>query len=93
MRITSLGMVCVGLLAARAVRADDFIVYSPHVFASQTEVELRGYRYADSRSDLGGSAAEVSIAHAVTEWWKPIASLPPTSRYDRTSLHAKYLAC
>jgi hypothetical protein len=53
------------------VRADDFIVYSPHVFESQTEVEVRGYRYADSRSELGGSAAELSIAHGVTAWWKP----------------------
>jgi len=53
------------------VRADDFIVYSPHVFESQSEVELRGYRYTDSRADLGGSAAELSIAHGVTDWWKP----------------------
>ena len=59
------------LAAAGVVRADDFIVYSPHVFASQSEVELRGYRYADSRSDLSGSAAELSIAHGVTDWWKP----------------------
>jgi hypothetical protein len=59
------------LAAAGVVRADDFIVYSPHVFASQSEVELRGYRYADSRSDLSGSAAELSIARGVTDWWKP----------------------
>jgi hypothetical protein len=72
MRLTSPVAVSVGLLtAAGVVRADDFIVYSPHVFASQSEVELRGYRYADSRSDQGGSAAELSIAHGVTEWWKP----------------------
>ena len=65
-------VVCVGLLAAaRGARADDFIVYSPHVIGSQSEIELRGYRYADSRSDLGGSAAELSIAHAVNDWWKP----------------------
>jgi hypothetical protein len=72
MRFTSTVAVCVGLFsAACAVRADDFIVYSPHVLASQSEVELRGYRYADSRSDLGGSAAELSIAYGATEWWKP----------------------
>jgi len=71
MRLTSTVAVCVGLLSvASAARADDFIVYSPHVIASQSEVELRGYRYADSRSDLGGSAAELSIAHGVTDWWK-----------------------
>jgi hypothetical protein len=72
MRLTSTVAVCVGLFsAASAARADDFIVYSPHVLASQSEVELRGYRYADSRSDLGGSAAELSIAYGVNEWWKP----------------------
>src|SRR5260370_17844023 len=72
MRVISTVAVCVGLLAAaRTARADDFIVYSPHVFASQNEVEVRGYRYADSRSDQGGSAAELSIAHGVTDWWKP----------------------
>src|SRR5229473_5157721 len=72
MRLMSTVAVCVGLLTAgRAVRADDFIVYSPHVFESQSEVEVRGYRFADSRSDLGGSAAELSIAHGVTGWWKP----------------------
>jgi hypothetical protein len=72
MRLTSTVAVCVGLLAAAGVaRADDFIVYSPHVFESQSEVEVRGYRFADSRSDLGGSAAELSIAHGVTGWWKP----------------------
>jgi hypothetical protein len=72
MRLTSSVAVCVGFLTASGlVRADDFIVYSPHVFASQSEVELRGYQYADSRSEQGGSAAELSIAHAVTDWWKP----------------------
>src|SRR5260370_32654236 len=72
MRVTSAVAVWVGfLVAARAAQGDDFIVYWPRVFASKSEVELRGYRYADSRSDLGGSAAELSIAHGVTEWWKP----------------------
>ena len=52
-------------------RADDFIVYSPYVIAGQSEVETRGYQYADSRLGYGGGAAEVSIAHAVTGWWKP----------------------
>src|SRR5258708_17139679 len=72
MRLTSSIAVCIGMFAAASVvRADEFIVYSPHVFASQSEVEVRGYRYADSRSDQGGSAAELSIAHGVTDWWKP----------------------
>lgn len=57
---------------ANVARADDFIVYSPHLNASQSEIELRGYRYDDARADLGGErAAELSISHAVTSWWKP----------------------
>jgi hypothetical protein len=60
------------LVAASVVHADDFIVYSPHVVTSQSEIELRGYRYDDARTDLGGaSAAELSISHAFTSWWKP----------------------
>lgn len=56
---------------AGLVHADDFIVYAPYVIASQSEIELRGYGYADARPELGGSAAELSIAHGVTGWWKP----------------------
>lgn len=60
------------LLCAGLSRADDFIVYSPYVTATQSEIELRGYRVGDSRSDLAGaSAAELSISHAFTGWWKP----------------------
>jgi hypothetical protein len=57
--------------AVRFARADDFIVYSPYVIASQSEIEARGYQYADSRPGFGGSAAEVSLAYGVTGWWKP----------------------
>jgi hypothetical protein len=41
------------------------------VIATQSEVELRGYAYSDGRSDHGGNASELSIAHAFTDWWKP----------------------
>jgi hypothetical protein len=58
------------LAAGGLARADDFIVYPPYVIASQSEIELRGYRYADARPDLGGSAAELSVAHGINEWWK-----------------------
>jgi hypothetical protein len=58
------------LYAAGVAWADDFIVYSPHVIASQNEVELRGYQYVDARPDLGGSAAEFSLSHGVNDWWK-----------------------
>lgn len=58
---------CVGL-----VHADDFIVYSPHVIATQNEIELRGYGFSDGRADINDErAAELSVAHAVTGWWKP----------------------
>ena len=53
------------------VRADDFIVYAPYVIEAQNEVELRGYAYGDARSDLKGSAAELSISRGITSWWKP----------------------
>lgn len=60
------------LLGAGRSHADDFIVYSPYVTATQSEIELRGYRVGDSRPDLAGaSAAELSISHAFTGWWKP----------------------
>lgn len=62
------------LLTATAslAHADDFIVYSPRVMATQTEIELRGYGYSDGRSDIGGErAAELSVAHAFNGWWKP----------------------
>ncbi len=56
---------------AQRVHADDFIVYSPHVVATQSEIELRGYRYDDPRADYhGGSAAELSLAHTFNSWWK-----------------------
>ena len=56
---------------ARLVRADDFIVYSPYVVASQNEIELRGYGYADARPGMGGAGTELSISHGVNDWWKP----------------------
>ncbi len=59
------------LAAAFPARGDDFIVYSPYVIATQSEVELRGYAYSDARSDHSGNASELSIAHAFTDWWKP----------------------
>jgi hypothetical protein len=67
---TVLGLAVLG--GSGLVHADDFIVYSPHVIATQTEIELRGYGFSDGRADIGGErAAELSVAHAVTSWWKP----------------------
>lgn len=69
------------LFAAACARADDFIVYSPHVQGAMSEIEVRGYRYDDSRSDFsGGDAAEFSVSHAFTDWWKPEIYV---ARYER----------
>lgn len=59
------------LAAVLPARADDFVVYSPYVIATQSEVELRGYAYSDPRAEHSGNASELSIAHAFTDWWKP----------------------
>jgi hypothetical protein len=65
-------LMLISIFIAGGVRADDFIVYSPQVLATQSEIEIRGYRYGDARTDFkGGNAAEVSVAHAFTGWWKP----------------------
>ncbi|MHB1271508.1 MAG: hypothetical protein ACYCZD_01855 [Rhodanobacter sp.] len=67
--------------AAGIAQADDFIVYSPHVQKSQSEIELRGFRYDDPRADFtGGRQAEFSVSHAFTDWWKPEIYL---ARYER----------
>lgn len=71
-------------------RADDFIVYSPHVIAHQSEFELRGYRVGDGRNGYDGArAAELSVAHAVTGWWRPELYL---ARYQKApGERGKYL--
>jgi len=57
----------------KAACADnDFIVYSPYVVQGQSEVEAYGFNSRDSHSDLNGETGiNLSIAHAVTSWWKP----------------------
>jgi hypothetical protein len=60
------------LAAATSAQADDFVVYSPYVTATQSEIEFRGFRVTDGRAELGGTmASELSIAHGVNGWWKP----------------------
>ena len=69
--LAAAGLAIVAALGAGTAMADDFIVYSPHVQVTQSEIELRGYRYDDPRGDYhGGAAAELSLAHAFTPWWK-----------------------
>ncbi len=77
---------CLALACAARVHADDFIVYSPHVIATQSEVEVRGYRYDDPRADYhDGSAAELSLAHTFNNWWKAELYVAKTNRFDRTA--------
>jgi hypothetical protein len=74
-------LAAVTLAGAGRAHADDFIVYSPHVIATQTEVELRGFSVSDGRGDYDGQrAAELSVAHAFTSWWKPELYL---AKYER----------
>lgn len=80
-RSCAIGLGAILLLVTAAAQADDFIVYSPHVLATQSEIELRGYAYGDPRADFrGGQAAELSVSHAFTDWWKPELYL---TRYQR----------
>ena len=69
--IMAAGFVVACSALSQRAHADDFIVYSPHVVATQSEVELRGYQYDDPRADYhDGSAAELSLAHTFNSWWK-----------------------
>ena len=71
-RPANLGPGIVLVLASISAQADDYIVYSPYVLATQSEIELRGYQYGDPRAEFtGGNAAELSVSHAFTGWWKP----------------------
>jgi hypothetical protein len=61
------------LLASRLACADnDFIVYSPEVNRGQSEIETYGFQSRDGRASLNGADGwNISVAHAVTDWWKP----------------------
>jgi hypothetical protein len=66
-------IVCIFGCGMKTAGADnDFIVYSPYVTQGQNEVEMYGFAYQDARSNLNGTRGyNVSVAHAVTNWWKP----------------------
>lgn len=61
------------VLGERVACADnDFIVYSPYVNQGQSEVEMYGFDYKDSRRNFNGTSGyNISVAHAVSSWWKP----------------------
>jgi hypothetical protein len=70
--VASAGLVlALSACAFDSARADDLIVYSPYVMATQKEVELRGFHVNDARGDQGGDAAELSVSYGVNDWWKP----------------------
>lgn len=63
-------MLCFWAVTANA--DNDFIVYSPYVVQGQNEVEIYGFNSQDGRSNLNGASGyNISVAHAVTSWWRP----------------------
>ena len=71
------------IAAARPAAADDFVVYSPYVTATQNEIEVRGYRVEDARAGLrAAAAAELSISRGMNAWWQPEIYLV---RYQRSA--------
>jgi len=85
--ITALAMVFG--FGSRVVHADnDFIVYSPYVVQGQSEVEVYGFDSQDGRSGLNGaSGTNISVAHAVTSWWKPEVYVGEFNRYPGGTTH------
>lgn len=81
-RLAAALLACALLLVSGASYADDFIVYSPYVTKGQNELEIRGIQQRDGNPALDGARSyEVSIAHAVTGWWRPEIYL---GEYQRT---------
>lgn len=74
---------------ARAAYADnDFIVYSPYVAQGQSEVEMYGFSSQDGRSDFNGASGyNISVAHAVTSWWKPEVYIGEFNREPGATTH------
>ena len=72
-RPLSVAALCLGAaLAGSATRADDLIVYSPHVVQGQSEIELRGDLLQDRSAAVSGTSNyQLSVAHAFTGWWRP----------------------
>ncbi len=59
-------------LTSNVAKAEnDFIVYSPYVVEGRSEIEMYGFNSQDGRSDLDGALGyNVSVGHALTNWWK-----------------------
>ncbi len=76
-------------LGAKTAHADnDFIVYSPYVVQGQSEVEIYGFSSRDARSNLdGASGYNISVAHAVSSWWKPEVYIGEFNRASGGTTH------
>lgn len=74
---------------SRAAYADnDFIVYSPYVVQGRSEMEIYGFSSQDGRSALNGASGyNISVAHAVTSWWKPEVYIGEFNRDPGATTH------
>lgn len=74
---------------SQSARADnDFIVYSPLVVQGQSELETYGFNSQDPSSSLNGTMGyNLSIAHAVTSWWKPELYIGEFNRDPGNPMH------
>jgi hypothetical protein len=66
-------LACTLFLTVKSASAEnDFVVYSPYVVEGKSEIEMNAFHVQDARSNLNGAGgANISIAHAMTRWWKP----------------------
>lgn len=81
---------CVLAALAAAARADDFAVHSPYLNLTATEVELLDSANDGSGEERGSSgAAEFSVAHTFTDWWRPEIAL---AQLELTPGHGARLA-
>jgi hypothetical protein len=64
-------LVMFGFEAKYAKAGNDYIVYSPYVIQGQSDIEIFGFNSQDGRNDLNGEIGyNLSVGHAVTNWWK-----------------------
>lgn len=73
----------------RSAYADnDFIVYSPYIVQGRSEMEIYGFSSQDGRSTVNGASGyNISVAHAVTSWWKPEVYIGEFNRAPGATTH------
>ncbi len=80
-RLTTRLLILITASCSMSVQAGDFIVYSPHVTQSRSELEFRGSGFRDNSPNLKGTRSyTLSAAYGVTSWWKPELYF---AQYDR----------